>query len=183
MKRTLAAITFSVPLFFGVPATATNFQCEKEWPEVQEAVPCPEEAQQFVPSLIVPEEPSLPDLGSIHKLKGLASYYSDFFDGRRTANGEIFHQARFSAAHRTLPMGCLVEVRALATGRTIKLRVNDRGPFKGGFTLDLSRAAAHALGVDMAEDRRVEIRVLALPGEQQDSSGVAATIAEREAKR
>ena len=106
------------------------------------------------------------DFAERHKLRGLASYYSSFFDGRKTANGEIYRNAQFSAAHLTLPLGCWVEVRSIATGRKIRLRVNDRGPYTGGFVLDLSQAAARALGVDRAADRRVEITVLALPGEQ-----------------
>jgi rare lipoprotein A len=101
-----------------------------------------------------------------HRLKGTASYYSTFFDGRKTANGEIYRNARFSAAHLTLPLGCWVEVRSIATGRKIRLRVNDRGPYKGGFIIDLSQSAARALGVDRAEDRRVEVSVIALPGEE-----------------
>lgn len=102
---------------------------------------------------------------SRHRLAGTASYYSTFFNGRKTANGERFHNSRFSAAHRTLPLGSWVEVRSLATGKQIRLRVNDRGPFKGGFVIDLSQAAARKIGVDRAADRRVKITLLALPGE------------------
>ncbi len=111
------------------------------------------------------------ELGSRHRLTGLASYYSAFFDGRKTANGEIYRNARFSAAHLTLPLGCWIEVRARTTGRMIRLRVNDRGPFVKKFVLDLSRSAAQALGVDVAEDRYVEIRVVGLPGEDPLGSG------------
>ncbi|HXI11873.1 MAG TPA: septal ring lytic transglycosylase RlpA family protein [Thermoanaerobaculia bacterium] len=98
-----------------------------------------------------------------HRLRGTASYYSAFFDGRLTANGEIYRSAGISAAHLTLPLGSLVEVYSVATGRTLRLRVNDRGPYTGGFVVDLSRAAARLLGVDHAEDRNVEITVLSIP--------------------
>ena len=101
-----------------------------------------------------------------HRLTGLASYYSDFFDGRKTANGEIYRNRRFSAAHLTLPLGSWVEVTARATGRKLRLRVNDRGPYVNKFTIDLSQAAARYLGVDRAPDRHVDIRVIALPGEE-----------------
>ncbi|HUF17693.1 MAG TPA: septal ring lytic transglycosylase RlpA family protein, partial [Thermoanaerobaculia bacterium] len=104
-------------------------------------------------------------LSSQHKLEGTACYYADIFEGRRTANGEIFRQSRFTAAHRTLPLGTWVEVTSVATGRKARVRINDRGPFSGGFILDLTRTAARSLGVDRARDRRVAIRVLALPGE------------------
>lgn len=98
-----------------------------------------------------------------HQLSGTASYYSAFFDGRLTANGEVYRNARFSAAHLTLPLGSWIEVRSIATARILRLRVNDRGPYSGGFILDLSPSAARALGVDRAEDRRVEITVLSVP--------------------
>ena len=105
------------------------------------------------------------DLSARHRLTGLASYYSTFFDGRKTANGEIYRNRKYSAAHLTLPLGCWVEVSARATGKTLRLRVNDRGPYANKFVLDLSQAAAHYLGVDVAEDRHVDIHVIAMPGE------------------
>jgi len=101
-----------------------------------------------------------------HRVQGLASYYSSFFDGRKTANGEIFRNAQYSAAHLTLPLGTWVEVKARATGRKLRLRVNDRGPYAKKFCLDLSQAAARFLGVDVAPDRHVEVRIIALPGEE-----------------
>ena len=101
-----------------------------------------------------------------HRVEGLASYYSTFFDGRKTANGEIYRNARYSAAHLTLPLGTWIEVTSRATGRKLRLRVNDRGPYVKKFCLDLSQAAARYLGVDTARDRHVEIRILALPGEE-----------------
>ena len=107
-----------------------------------------------------------------HRVNGLASYYSTFFDGRKTANGEVYRNAAFSAAHLTLPLGTWVEVRARATGRTLRLRVNDRGPYAKKFCLDLSQAAAHFLGVDKASDRHVDFRIIALPGEEPLPEGV-----------
>ncbi len=100
-----------------------------------------------------------------HRLTGLASYYSASLDGTLTANGEIYRNERHSAAHLTLPLGCWVEVKSRATGKKIRLRVNDRGPYGKKFVIDLSRAAAQALGVDVAKDRMVLIRIIALPGE------------------
>jgi rare lipoprotein A len=101
-----------------------------------------------------------------HRVEGLASYYSAFFDGRKTANGEVFRNGEYSAAHLTLPLGTWIEVKARATGKKLRLRVNDRGPYVKKFCLDLSQAAAHYLGVDTAHDRYVEFRIIALPGEQ-----------------
>ncbi|HYC92713.1 MAG TPA: septal ring lytic transglycosylase RlpA family protein [Thermoanaerobaculia bacterium] len=101
-----------------------------------------------------------------HRVEGLASYYSSFFDGRKTANGETFRNGKYSAAHLTLPLGTWIEVKSRATGRKLRLRVNDRGPYVKKFCLDLSQAAARYLGVDTARDRHVEFRIIALPGEE-----------------
>jgi rare lipoprotein A len=101
-----------------------------------------------------------------HRVAGLASYYSSFFDGRKTANGEVFRNGEYSAAHLTLPLGTWIEVKSRATGKKLRLRVNDRGPYVKKFCLDLSQAAAHYLGVDTAHDRHVEFRIIALPGEE-----------------
>jgi rare lipoprotein A len=101
-----------------------------------------------------------------HRVSGLASYYSSFFDGRKTANGEVYRNAKYSAAHLTLPLGTWIEVTSRATGRTLRMRVNDRGPYAKKFCLDLSYAAAHYLGVDRTADRHVDIRIIALPGEE-----------------
>jgi rare lipoprotein A len=101
-----------------------------------------------------------------HRVEGLASYYSSFFDGRKTANGEVFRNGEYSAAHLTLPLGTWIEVKSRATGRKLRLRVNDRGPYVKKFCLDLSQAAARYLGVDTARDRHVEFRIIALPGEE-----------------
>lgn len=91
---------------------------------------------------------------------GVASWYGEQFHGRRTANGEIFDEDRLSAAHTTLPLPSLVEVRNLENGRTIVVRVNDRGPFAGGRLIDLSRAAADALGFRSKGLARVKVRYL-----------------------
>ena len=101
-----------------------------------------------------------------HRLSGLASYYSTSLDGTLTANGERYHNKQMSAAHLTPPLGSWVEVTSRATGRKLRLRVNDRGPYVNKFAIDLSQAAARYLGVDIAEDRFVSIRVIGLPGEE-----------------
>lgn len=77
---------------------------------------------------------------------GLASWYGDFFQGRVTANGEVYDMNRLSAAHPTLPMPSLVRVTNLKNNRSIIVRVNDRGPYKDGRIIDLSRRAAELLG-------------------------------------
>jgi rare lipoprotein A len=113
-------------------------------------------------------------LESRHRLNGLASYYSNSLDGTLTANGERYHMKKLSAAHLTLPLGSWVEIQSKATGKKIRLRVNDRGPYVHKFVIDLSRTAARALGVDVAEDRTVMIRIIALPGERPLSEAALA---------
>jgi len=105
------------------------------------------------------------ELAMRHRVSGLASYYSAFFDGRKTANGEIYRNRQYSAAHLTLPLGTWIEVTSRATGKKLRMRVNDRGPYVKKFCIDLSRAAAKDLGLDVAHDRRVSIRIIGLPGE------------------
>jgi rare lipoprotein A len=89
---------------------------------------------------------------------GIASWYGDDFHGRKTANGEIYDMNRLSAAHPTLPMPSFVYVTNLENGRTVLLRVNDRGPYVGNRVIDLSRAAAKALGTKGKGLGRVRVR-------------------------
>lgn len=77
---------------------------------------------------------------------GLASWYGDFFHGRQTANGEVYDMEALSAAHPTLPMPTYAKVTNLKNNRSIIVRVNDRGPYKEGRIIDLSRRAAQMLG-------------------------------------
>ncbi len=78
---------------------------------------------------------------------GVISWYGPRFHGRKTSNGEKFDQRHLTAAHRTLPFGSLLEVTDLATGRQVRVRVNDRGPYVRERVLDLSYAAAVDLGI------------------------------------
>lgn len=78
---------------------------------------------------------------------GVASWYGDAFNGKPTANGEVFDMHGLSAAHKTLPLPSIVEVTNLDNGRSMQLRVNDRGPFVDNRVIDLSRGAAEELGV------------------------------------
>lgn len=105
-----------------------------------------------------------------HVETGLASWYGTAFDGRRTSSGEIFDSRLLTAAHRTLPLPSWVEVRNLDNGRSVVVRVNDRGPFADPDEriLDVSEAAARELGMVGAGVAPVRIRVLAAP-----SSGAA----------
>jgi rare lipoprotein A len=89
---------------------------------------------------------------------GIGSFYSEDFHGRRTANGEIFDMWALSAAHPTLPMPSYAYVTNLANGRTLLVRINDRGPYARGRVIDLSRAAARLLGYEMQGTAQVRVR-------------------------
>jgi len=89
---------------------------------------------------------------------GMASWYGKELAGRPTASGERFDHRGFSAAHRTLPMPSYVEVTALRTGRTVLVRVNDRGPVSRRRIIDLSQAAAQQLGIVSHGHARVRVR-------------------------
>ncbi len=91
--------------------------------------------------------------------RGMASWYGPQFDGRPTASGEIFDMHALTAAHRELALGTVVDVKNLENGRTVRVRINDRGPFVRGRILDLSYGAAQALGMVEAGLARVEIQV------------------------
>jgi rare lipoprotein A len=89
---------------------------------------------------------------------GVASWYGDAFHGRKTANGEIYDMNRLSAAHPTLPLPSYVYVTNLDNGRTVLVRVNDRGPYVGNRIIDLSRSAAKALDTKGRGLGRVRVR-------------------------
>ena len=91
---------------------------------------------------------------------GTASWYGEQFHGRYTANGEIFDLNQLTAAHTTLPMPSIVEVTNLQNGRSVQLRVNDRGPFVDGRLIDVSRRAAQLLGFETKGTTPVRVRIL-----------------------
>src|ERR1700682_4846400 len=164
-------------LSIATPAKAQSFMCEEQFRLADDDMSCYRQGPDLpMPAPVVALPKPDPDplrlrllgyarLAMRHRLNGLASYYSTSLNGTLTANGERYYNKQLSAAHLTLPLGCWVEVSSVATGRKIRLRVNDRGPYDNKFVIDLSQAAARAIGVDVAEDRRVRIRLIAMPGE------------------
>ncbi len=89
--------------------------------------------------------------------RGVASWYGPGFHGRATASGERYDMRAMTAAHQTLPFGTLVEVRNLENGAVARVRINDRGPFKKNRIIDLSHAAAEAIGMLGPGTARVEL--------------------------
>ena len=95
------------------------------------------------------------DLGT-----GMASYYSREIAGNRTASGERCDPNDLTAAHRTVPFDSMVRVTHLGSGRSVVVRINDRGPFRGNRIIDISHAAARAIGLDRAGTGRVALTLL-----------------------
>lgn len=94
---------------------------------------------------------------------GVASWYGRQFHGRKTASGETFDMNAMTAAHRTLPLNCYIRVTNNATGKSVVVKVNDRGPFHGNRVLDLSYGAAKQLGFTNAGQAKVSIERVAGP--------------------
>jgi len=117
------------------------------------AVAVPAEAVDLA-TMEPPAEESGDAIGS-----GVASWYGREFAGRRTASGQRFDPAGYTAAHRTLPFGSRVRVTN-AAGQSVVVTINDRGPFHGGRLIDLSQAAAAELGIVRTGSGRVELALL-----------------------
>lgn len=92
-----------------------------------------------------------------YKAEGLASWYGRRFNGKRTASGETYNMYAMTAAHPTLPLPSYARVTSLATGKSVVVRINDRGPFHKGRIIDLSYTAAHKLGIVQGGSGRVEV--------------------------
>ena len=119
----------------------------------------------------VPEE----DTG--YREEGLASWYGDDFHGRLTANGEVFDMASLTAAHPTLPMPCYARVTNLSNGKSLIVRVNDRGPYHGNRLIDVSNKAAELLEFKGNGVARVRVEYVArAPLEGSDDRQLVATL-------
>ncbi len=130
-----------------------------------EVLPLPEPAEEATPWVFIqpppaPTEPKPTTRPASTVQFGKASWYGPRFHGRRTANGERFNKFHLTAAHRTLPFGTMVRVTNLQNGRSIVVRINDRGPYIGGRIIDLSYAAAQQLGMHRLGIIRVKVEIL-----------------------
>jgi rare lipoprotein A len=107
---------------------------------------------------------------SADQQEGLASWYGGKFQGRQTASGEIFDTNKFTAAHKTLAFGTVVKVTNLENGKSTVVRINDRGPFIPGRIIDLSRAAAVAIGA--AGKGVAKVRIEELSPDSPEAAGI-----------
>ena len=113
-------------------------------------------------------------------LSGVASWYGEEFAGRTTANGEIFDPTQLTAAHRTLPFGTVVDVTNKKTSETVRVRINDRGPYVGQRVIDLSYAAARKIGLIQPGSGEVDIAIVKLGrGEREPPVPFEVTVAQK----
>ncbi len=103
---------------------------------------------------------TIPAHGAACYQSGVASWYGPNFHGRTAASGEIYNQNAMTAAHKTLPFKTRVKVTNLKTGKSVTVRINDRGPYHGGRIIDLSKASAARLGIINAGTGKVCLVVL-----------------------
>jgi len=104
--------------------------------------------------------------------EGIASFYADKFEGRQTANGEIYYHAKKTAAHKTLPFGSILKVTNLENNKFVVVRVNDRGPFIANRIIDLSKSAARDLGFVESGITRVGIELIASTEDLPDEKSI-----------
>lgn len=142
----LAGLMFSVPVKADTPHTLPEIEAE--------AAPAPvTEAESAVIAETI--EPAFE-----HLAEGEASYYGAELAGNRTASGEIFDPSELTAAHRTLPMGTMLRVTNQSNGKSVIVRVNDRGPFVKRRIVDISRAAAEEISMVRAGKAMVSLELL-----------------------
>lgn len=149
------------------PPVAVALEKPEAPPPVVQNIPMPAVPSVPVPvppqTVIQPQKanPSVAEANAVKRtITGVASYYADKFNGRQTASGEIFNNEDYTAAHRTLMFGTRLRVTNLSNGRSVEVRVNDRGPFTDTREIDLSRRAAVELDFVRAGMAQVQIEIL-----------------------
>jgi rare lipoprotein A len=115
----------------------------------------------------------------VEVLHGVASWYGQEFAGRTTANGEIFDPLLLTAAHRTLPFGTVVDVKDMKSGKVVRVRINDRGPYVGNRLIDLSYAAAQQIGLVEPGSGEVDLNVVTIgKGEREPPAPYSIVVAD-----
>ena len=98
-----------------------------------------------------------------NEMEGVASWYGADFNGHLTASGEVYDMYEYTAAHKTLPLGTVVKVTNLESGKSTEVRINDRGPYVEGRVIDLSRTAGRAIGIREAGITKVKLEIVRMP--------------------
>lgn len=112
-------------------------------------------AQENESDVTVEAEPKL----KVHRTKTKATYYADKFHGKKTANGDVFSQTKLTAAHNTLPFGTLVKVTNLKNGKSVIVKINDRGKLGKNVTLDLSKSAIKEISPNYNKHGVIDVKV------------------------
>ncbi len=141
------------------PSRLADFIARRFRRQVEAPPPAAPAEAPAVPDVPVDEKYRLTGAAALELERGHASWYGAQFHGRRTASGENYDKYALTAAHKTLPFGTIVRVRSLALGREVDVRINDRGPFSPGRVIDVSQAAAEALGLTGAGVAEVSLNV------------------------
>ena len=141
-----------IGLMSAAPAQAADLAASPRLQSLEQAV-----AQSSDDAVTVPEAP---DATYETVGEGEASYYGAAFAGNRTASGERFDPSALTCAHRSLPLGTMLRVTNIANGRSVTVRVNDRGPFTRSRVLDMSQAAARDIGMIRSGKATVRIEVI-----------------------
>lgn len=98
-----------------------------------------------------------------NEMEGIASWYGAEFAGRLTSNGEIYDMYAMTAAHKTLPLGTVVKVNNFDNGKSVQVRINDRGPYVVGRIIDLSKSGAEAIGISGTGTAHVKLEIIKWP--------------------
>jgi len=168
MREDLLRKLLCTALLCGVAAcSSTGYHTAKAPQEPEEAIQLSMKDRSHIPSKVKIGTPYSinglwyhPKHDPVYDQIGIASWYGPNFHGKRTANGEVFNQDAFTAAHPTLPLPSLAKVTNLENGKEIVLRINDRGPFAKNRIIDLSRASARSLGVIQNGTAKVRVQFL-----------------------
>lgn len=110
---------------------------------------------------------------SVYKSSAVASYYADKYHGRKTSNGEVFNMYDLTAAHKTLPFNIKVKVTNLSNGKSVIVRINDRGPFVKGREIDLSKAAAVKIGMIKSGTAKVSLEIIGDSSSSSQNAGAS----------
>lgn len=110
-----------------------------------------------------------------------ASYYADKFHGKKTSSGETFNMYAFTAAHKDLPFNTIVKLTNLANGKSVNVRINDRGPFAEGREIDVSKAAAEKLDMITSGTAKVSIEIVQLGDTVAETAAIPSTVTETSA--
>jgi rare lipoprotein A len=166
-----SAAIVAVVILFSTPSVEADARLSRPLSTAPPGVPASSLVLSRTPAQLAPAKPAVEARTDL--LKGIASWYGLVRNGHRTASGERFNMNAMTAAHRTLPFGSLVRVIDQNTGRSVVVRINDRGILSEGRIIDLSYGAAEALNITRAGLAQVQLEVVSLGKSRQKKQAIA----------